>query len=330
MTPLFSQLPPIDYDARRTATFLTYQAGLAALAIVPMAIWRFLLGQNIHGVVDVLIVLFLLLLSWLATRGIAIRTIAWLASGIYMVGVWYVVYAFGLSTLLWAFPAGVAMHFILSDKEALLANVLMLAGVWLAGTQIDAMSLTIFTLSFGLVTVFAWQFSNRLRADNALLQRFARLDPLTGVGNRRALDLRVDELLAERHSGCQPGCTMLMIDIDHFKQINDTHGHEVGDAALQQLVGYLGDYCDLHSQIYRFGGEEFCILSAKTLQQAELLAETLRKAVEEGSRDSPQPLTISIGVAQLAPGDSARDWFRRADEALYRAKSSGRNCVQIA
>ncbi|MBD3755202.1 MAG: GGDEF domain-containing protein [Gammaproteobacteria bacterium] len=191
------------------------------------------------------------------------------------------------------------------------------------------MTLTIFALTYSLVAVFAWQFSSRLRADNLLLQRFAHLDPLTGVGNRRALDVRVAQLIAHRDEKCQPSCAMLMVDIDHFKKINDNHGHEVGDGALQKLVGYLHDHCDPQTEIYRFGGEEFCILTAKTLEEAHHLAEVLRQAVERGTQAEEHPLTISIGVALLQPGQSASDWFKSADEVLYRAKSGGRNCTHI-
>jgi len=166
----------------------------------------------------------------------------------------------------------------------------------------------------------------------AELKRLARTDPLTGTLNRLALDEEAERLFRRSSAGTAHPCAALMIDVDHFKVINDRYGHAGGDLALVALAARIGQHRRDGDVLGRVGGEEFLMLLPDTgMNEATLVAEGLRTAIEtmrlELDRE-PQALTISIGVAVREPTDlKFSTLIRRADRALYSAKRTGRNRV---
>jgi diguanylate cyclase (GGDEF)-like protein len=175
----------------------------------------------------------------------------------------------------------------------------------------------------------------------ALLEQESITDELTGVYNRRYLQRRLQEAFEAARRYGQP-LTILLLDIDHFKRINDEHGHAVGDLALR----HLGELClgtvRASDVVARYGGEELLVIAPHTTAaQGAALAERLRQKVEstpllvhtDGRPRRELRFTLSIGVASLAADDrSCGALFERADRALYRAKASGRNrvCTEVA
>ena len=172
---------------------------------------------------------------------------------------------------------------------------------------------------------------------NALLYRdalrAARLDALTGVGNRAALEqtLATELGLANRHGN---RFSLLLIDIDHFKRINDGHGHAAGDEALRSVARRLQELTRNSDAVFRYGGEEFVILLRNTdVTSAAILAERLRAAIECAPvrcNDTALSVTISSGLTGFHEGASADALLEQADRALYRAKQEGRNRVSVA
>ena len=171
------------------------------------------------------------------------------------------------------------------------------------------------------------------RADNRRLEALATTDPLTRVLNRRAL---LDRLTTEvdRARRYESSLTLLLLDVDHFKQINDTAGHLAGDSVLRQLGALLEEAVRKVDVVARYGGEEFvCILPETSTDGAAVFAERLRERVASQAFDvgaeHPVHLTVSVGLTTFPSAliDSVEDLFARADEALYRAKSGGRNQV---
>jgi diguanylate cyclase (GGDEF)-like protein len=172
---------------------------------------------------------------------------------------------------------------------------------------------------------------------NTLLYRAATQsalrDPLTDTGNRIAMDqtLTREIELSRRH--LQP-LSLLMLDIDHFKQINDTHGHSAGDDVLKAVAASIKNQLRNVDMVFRFGGEEFLILLSNTSREAAaLVGERLRNAAqaEEYVADGRSiELTVSLGCSTLLPGESAESLLRRADNALYVAKREGRNRLAMA
>jgi two-component system, cell cycle response regulator len=172
------------------------------------------------------------------------------------------------------------------------------------------------------------------RADNRRLEALATTDPLTRVLNRRAL---LDRLTAEvdRARRFDSSLTLLLLDVDHFKQINDTTGHLAGDSVLRQLGALLEDAVRKVDVVARYGGEEFVLILPETVSEGGIIfAERLRERIAAQSFDvgaeGPVNLTVSIGIATFPSPRIAttEDFFARADEALYRAKSGGRNQVR--
>ncbi|HLL20072.1 MAG TPA: GGDEF domain-containing protein, partial [Rubrivivax sp.] len=155
-------------------------------------------------------------------------------------------------------------------------------------------------------------------------------DPLTGAYNRRHLDEQLAQLVASASDGRGIN-TLLAIDIDHFKAINDCHGHATGDKVLKATVAVLTSRKRQSDMLFRTGGEEFVLLLARTpLDDALVVAEGLRQRIEQAPLLPGQPVTVSIGISSHVPGQDASGWLQRADAALYEAKHQGRNRVVAA
>ena len=162
----------------------------------------------------------------------------------------------------------------------------------------------------------------------------AQTDALTGLANRRALVEAVERAI-NRYRRSGEACTLLFIDIDHFKPVNDTYGHSAGDDLLQRIAAALGERLRRHDLLARYGGEEFVALLPETdIEAATALAEALRARVESMRFDAlagELPVRISIGVAELGPAlQTAEDVIAAADAAMYSAKRLGRNRVCVA
>ena len=165
----------------------------------------------------------------------------------------------------------------------------------------------------------------------------AHKDPLTGLANRKALE----EFIA-KHDKLPANATLLMIDLDFFKEINDVRGHIFGDEILRVVARHLRRNVSHSDPVYRYGGEEFCIfLTNVTEEEAERIAWRLVRGVRcisrgdasvRADRDADDPLTISVGIAAVSERAGEKDFLsllREADEALYEAKRSGRNCARV-
>jgi diguanylate cyclase (GGDEF)-like protein len=183
----------------------------------------------------------------------------------------------------------------------------------------------------GVVVVFVAALKAALEQLVGRLGALAREDPLTGALNRRAFVERLDaEIAREARTGGT--CAVAVVDVDHFKDINDRFGHAAGDAALRRLVGSISARLRRGDALGRLGGEEFAVLLAGTGPTgAEAYAEELRVVVAEDAALSGTPFTVSVGVAALPAAEtSAEDLIAIADEALYRAKRAGRDTVRAA
>lgn len=169
---------------------------------------------------------------------------------------------------------------------------------------------------------------NALQYLNAM--QTATRDSLTGVGNRIALEITAEREIAIARRTNQP-TAILVIDIDHFKRINDRYGHSAGDRVLVDTARQLRENCRESDSVFRFGGEEFIVLLSQTEESGALaIAERIRNAIATMHTQYEQTgihVTASIGIACLNRGEGLHAWFDRADRALYLAKQAGRNRV---
>lgn len=231
-------------------------------------------------------------------------------------------------TLLESLGAGLAML-------ALLAFSQLVDGSWLTGHGIENLWLLASLLAVSLAANH-FQLSLLLR-----LYRQATHDPLTGLFNRGALEVHLSKVQAwQRETEGQDTlghvpCSLLMLDLDHFKRINDSYGHSVGDKVLCQFAELLVKQTRRHDCVARYGGEEFVILLLGSGQaRAMEVAERVRHAVENSEffdhEGRPIAVTASIGVTRLQQNELPQEALKRADDALYRAKREGRNQVVAA
>jgi len=171
----------------------------------------------------------------------------------------------------------------------------------------------------------------RLEAD---LREMAATDILTGLPNRRHFLAQLDQEIARVTRIEEHKASVLMIDVDHFKRVNDNHGHTTGDHVLRHISGLMRQTLRRVDTLGRIGGEEFAvILPGAELSAAQGFAERVRKKIADSPAlydNQPIPLAISVGVTEISPGDASADKvLMRADRALYRAKEGGRNQVVV-
>ncbi len=230
----------------------------------------------------------------------------------------------------WGFAAAAANSFVLGARlgafysAALAAALLAVASAWAPASELFR-----FAGSFALLAIISYVFSVRVAEKERALEELSCTDPLTGVGNRRWLDtvLRREIAKAQRHHYAS---SLIAVDLDHFKQVNDEHGHAAGDRFLVEFVRMVEGRVRGSDEIFRMGGEEFLILTPATPAAGAFeLAEALRRSMPDARLAGLSGQTLSAGIAELRADDDADRWLKRADQALYRAKNEGRDRVVL-
>jgi diguanylate cyclase (GGDEF)-like protein len=228
---------------------------------------------------------------------------------------------------LWLFPLMVAISALLPTRIALLFGLLTLAAIVLVRGEF----LLTFDLAEDTALVATWLLSlsvMRLMTHQAHeLTDLALTDALTGAFNRHYLLPQTDRCIADFHRYSRMS-TLMMIDIDHFKRINDQFGHGMGDRVLRAVVTHIEDRLRGVDMVFRYGGEEFMVLLAEAgSASAAKVAEELRVGIESLQLIPQRAVTVSIGVCDVSSVASTEDWLAQVDDAMYRAKAEGRNRV---
>lgn len=172
------------------------------------------------------------------------------------------------------------------------------------------------------------ELAEKLLKRNKTLKRIAITDELTGTNNRYYFNKKVNEIINDE--GCE-NLTLIIFDVDSFKQVNDTWGHDIGDKVLKKIICKSMGLIRKSDVLARWGGDEFVLLAKQTnLQGGKILAEKLCTVFRENSNSEIGQVTASFGVAEKKELESFESWFKRTDIALYNAKRSGGNCVEIS
>lgn len=178
-----------------------------------------------------------------------------------------------------------------------------------------------------VVTLFLAKSYHKSLADNDKMKQLATYDQLTGLVNRRSFE-EIVKVKLQNTSMQQSTASIILIDIDHFKAVNDTHGHEAGDEVLKQVASIINSSFRSSDIISRWGGEEFIVfLSDTDIDLAKSMAERLKGNIESQTYYKNMSITVSQGVSSLSPKDTYESLLNKADQRLYKAKNSGRNCV---
>lgn len=286
--------------------FLLGVFSASILVVVSYTAWRTLKGHLSYKLSFVIVMPALLLFFWLSIKEQQI------------IGV------------LWSFPALIMFYFILPERLARFANFALLCVV-------IPQSFVIFETEIALrimatlisVSIFCTIFVRRLNAQQLELESLASMDPLTRLSNRMNFDKTLDQAIELSHENGQP-LSILSLDLDNFKKINDQFGHSAGDEVLESFGGLLVDMTRSSDELFRLGGEEFLILLKNAgSETAVRVADKVHAALADNQPKNGSIVTVSIGIGTLQQGENRHDLLQRGDENLYRAKSSGRNCTRF-
>ncbi|MCA1779396.1 MAG: GGDEF domain-containing protein [Xanthomonadaceae bacterium] len=304
---------------------------LAALVVSGFVVYRFVEGNLLGGTVNLAIVVGMLMVLVYVVNGgdaerggrlFAVVTVAaCIASTI----------LFGRTGILWGYVV-LWVNFLLTGRRfALTMNLVLVVFLILENRLFESILEGItYIVTALLITIFAYIFASRLALYQRQLETLALQDPLTYSGNRRMLrrDLTA-AVSAFRRDGSQ--FAIMLLDLDDFKRVNDTLGHDVGDRALCDFADLFRSNIRAEDRFYRFGGEEFVLLIPDHGQVNALdVGWSLHERISGKLQFDGQPLRFSAGVAILKHGEDWPEWLARADRAMYQAKRDGRNCVCLA
>lgn len=302
----------------------------ATAGIVPFAGYRFATGNWKAGVMDLVIVILLLspvvwAMTRTSTRGPAILQVLLAACACVAATI-----LLGRDGVLWTYCFLVASFFLVERVMAMSLGLGVVALIVLLGNGFGELHEHLaYMVTASVVSLFAFIFATRTDQQRLQLESLASHDPLTGAGNRRLMETELEESVALFQRRPRP--TMLaVVDMDHFKQINDRYGHEAGDRVLADFAAIVRGRLRKMDRLYRLGGEEFVLLLPATpLSALPSVLERLQEALRAELRSPGGPVTVSMGAAALHVDEAWSEWLARADAALYRAKHGGRDRFEI-
>ncbi|WP_166636922.1 GGDEF domain-containing protein [Cognatilysobacter terrigena] len=304
---------------------------IGVLGVAPFAIFRAMQHEWTAVAVDVLII-GALAGAWLY---------AWRGGNLLRAGAFVVVtmtlaciavsHVIGLAGAFWSCPALLANFILVRRRHALVASAVLIAALVIdAHAFATPLDRWMYLASASVGCAIAYVFARRTDLQREQLQTQASRDPLTGVANRRAMDREL-HIAAETFRRHRTPVGLLVMDLDHFKRVNDDFGHEAGDDVLVHFTRVVQTSCRAGDRLFRYGGEEFVLLlpgvDAATLYK---IADILRDAVGVRVRAGGRAVTVSIGGAVLRPDEDTTEWVARADAAMYEAKHQGRDRVAVA
>lgn len=313
----------------RLAVVTLYSVSSFAI-IGAFGIYRFSIGDWLIGLADGIIVCAFCSIAALAWNPRWTRRAANLFAIAASVGGMITVLGLGAS-IMWVFGLLVG-NFLMADRRiAIAASAIVIASVAL---QPGAFPGTTDQLTFvavaTMISLFSLIFSARVDSQHRELRRIASHDGLTGALNRRSLDRDLTAL-------CTPSVTrarqqsLVIMDVDDFKALNDAYGHEAGDTILSRLTELVETHTRRGDRFYRYGGEEFVLLLENTgLAQARIAVDKLRGLLAARLNGPGGPVTVSMGLAERQDQESAGEWLYRADLALLEAKRAGKDRYEVA
>ncbi len=329
VTGIAGRLPALGGRSTEEVIVLSLCA-LGIVGVTPFLVLRLVVGDVGLATIDSLAILGVAAIAvrvWVTRK---VRPYNVILSIFYSLILITGVYLRGPVLLGWAYPTLIVPFFLLSPRMALglgcIAMIALLPPILRTLSPVDS-GTAIVTLV--LTVMFAWVFSVETSRQRSSLQIQAHSDSLTRARNRRALEETLRRLVHPHERAGAPA-SLILFDLDHFKQINDEYGHETGDALLVEIVNVVNERLRRTDALFRIGGEEFVVLViGASAERAHDVAEDLRSLVE-GTRFTEHDLavTVSLGVAEVKANDAPDQWLRRTDLALYEAKNQGRNTVR--
>jgi diguanylate cyclase (GGDEF)-like protein len=325
---IITSLHETDFHLKSTF-WLSITAGTLVL---PFAYYHLVYQDSGIGIGAVITSASLYLVAWLCYRKTykTVYTFIWLTPFTTFF-VAYLTNKVGISGTYWCYSTVLLYYFMMSERQAWLSNILFilvnLPVVWQLLETTEAIR---FTVTFLLVCTYSAIFLHVITRQYSELAHQAITDKLTGLYNRTLLQ---DSLIhaIRQAKRTKTAFTLIIMDIDHFKKINDELGHDMGDQVLIQLGAFLKSFFRESDKIFRIGGEEFLILTYNTEEtDCANMVEKLRRKIENLPLIPDRKVTVSIGVASQGSATDWKQWMKACDENLYEAKNGGRNRVVVS
>lgn len=308
-------------------------SGASALCVAPFFFIRVFYAEWPIALLDLFSVLSALMLFFYVYHTGKIRFARWLLTLLCVVTVVGTISLKGAQQIVWLYPSIIGVFFLVKPQHAfIICSVMVCTLGVLLWDKLSYILLIQYIFSTLITLLFSYAFADRMLRQRTLLQELSIKDPLTGAGNRRAME---DKLLALTEQSCaarnKQNPSLILIDLDEFKKINDQYGHSTGDNILRDFTDVVSQELTKNDSLYRFGGEEFVVISQKRDQEnASILAEELRESIDQYRFDQNLHVTISLGIAEYKPDETGFEWLGRADKAMYKAKEAGRNLCCIS
>jgi len=314
--------------ARRSAEekMIFFLCTLSLSGLLPLSILRFSQGDYYIATIELVGALansvFLLYVYRTGKTAVAGYVLAALA----LLGVSAIIFLRGTAPLHFLYPVMIASFFFIKPNVALTLCLCCLAAVSVKVTpQLDASEGPLFIMASVACILFSYVWANIRNKQRDELFELSSRDGLTGCGNRRAMNECIDLAIKFHRRNGNP-VSLLIIDLDNFKQINDLHGHSAGDQILRDVSTVIKSRIRSTDDIFRYGGDEFVVLAPNSnLERSLELAEKLRTLVAEHGECNNTGISISLGVAQYQEGQSSLQWLNSADTMLLKAKREGKN-----
>ena len=302
-------------------------AGL--LLLLPFAINNFIQGSTLLGVGASSMVVFMAANAWSILKGRYYPLLTSLVmTPLLLIFLLISIQYQGQIGYLWSYPVAIVLYFILPERQAWAANGVLMAIVIPSAWEVFEEAVAVrAAVTFGAVNVFSAVFVRVITEQQRRLEKLVVTDTLTGLLNRASLQETLEQAISQNNRTGVP-MTIVSLDLDRFKTINDTLGHSAGDIVLRGVGRLMSKRARKTDRIFRLGGEEFLVfLYGADALEGQQVAEELRDAIASIALLPNRPVTASVGVATLLANENWSDWMRRSDENLYQAKAKGRNRV---
>lgn len=304
----------------------------SAAVITPFAIYRFMTGAYAVAALDATLVL---LIAGIVFYGWKFGKTERTGRVLVVIGGFGALLSsemLGVVGLFWMYVAIVANFFLTTNlRFATVFTVLIMILLAVTGKSFEnSAQLWSFLATGSLIALLSYIIAQQYSLQRRRLEHLATIDPLTGALNRRSMEQEL-QMAVEEYARSHAPMAVILMDIDHFKLINDRCGHEKGDQVLQAFASLVMQNTRHIDRFFRYGGEEFLLLlKSSQADEAIAIAEKIRAVVAINDADVLQGVTVSLGLATACAGETVEQWTSRADAALYTAKNQGRNRVEYA
>lgn len=317
-------------------SLISIVAVCATVFVTPFAVFRLYIGDYLVGITDTALVLVTIACALCALKTHSTRIAGIVLTSVLLLATVVVAREIGIDGAIWIFPVMMFGFYLVAHWLAGVMFLVALAAIALldvtaeGGIFSSTSQMAGYFAASAAGLVFTTLFARQYSVQSQRLMKWAILDTLTGLGNRRSLEHELQVAVAtDRRQGLSQA--LMIVDLDNFKQLNDRLGHFTADRILQDFAALLRTSTRLEDRIFRYGGDEFVVILPNTdVEGLEAAIEHLVNEIHTHFRDRHYPVTASIGGGILEPEETLEQWRERVDRCMYEAKEHGGDVWVIA